>query len=186
MRLETKRLILRPFTESDASDLFEYLKEPEVNCFACMKIADIEAAKKEAVERSKDSENYFAIELKAGGKVIGEIWAHEENMAPEGDNQDTYCPCWMLNKEYQGHGYMYEAAYAYINYIFEQRGARRIYVYTEDYNIACQKLSERLGMRREGLFKEFVSFIKDADGNPIYENTYQYAMLKREWDENVN
>ena len=38
-------------------------------------------------------------------------------------------------------------------------------------------------MRREGLFMEFVSFVKDADGEPIYENTLQYAILKREWEE---
>ena len=37
-------------------------------------------------------------------------------------------------------------------------------------------------MRREGLFREFVSFIKDSTGNPIYENTMQYAILKKEWD----
>lgn len=24
--------------------------------------------------------------------------------------------------------------------------------------------------------------INDADGNPIYENTYQYAILKKEWE----
>lgn len=29
--LETERLILRPFQESDAEDVLEYLKEPEVN-----------------------------------------------------------------------------------------------------------------------------------------------------------
>ena len=37
MILETERLILRPFTESDAADAFEYLHEPMVHCFACMK-----------------------------------------------------------------------------------------------------------------------------------------------------
>jgi len=37
------------------------------------------------------------------------------------------------------------------------------------------------GARQEGLFKEFVSFINDENGNPVYENTYQYAILKREW-----
>jgi hypothetical protein len=37
-------------------------------------------------------------------------------------------------------------------------------------------------MRREGLFLEFVSFVDDGDGNPVYENTYQYAILKKEWD----
>ena len=36
-------------------------------------------------------------------------------------------------------------------------------------------------MRREGMFKEFITFINDEDGNPIYENTIQYAILKKEW-----
>ena len=34
MVIETKRLILRPFFEGDAADVYEYLKEPAVNCFA--------------------------------------------------------------------------------------------------------------------------------------------------------
>ena len=38
MVIETNRLILRPFLESDAADVYEYLKEPAVNCFASMKM----------------------------------------------------------------------------------------------------------------------------------------------------
>ena len=37
-------------------------------------------------------------------------------------------------------------------------------------------------LRQEGLFKEFVSFVKDEEGNPIYENTMQWAILKKEWE----
>ena len=37
MMIETDRLILRPCRAGDAADVFEYLKEPMVNCFACMK-----------------------------------------------------------------------------------------------------------------------------------------------------
>ena len=81
-------------------------------------------------------------------------------------------------------GYAYEAARAFFDYLIGEKGARRIYAYTEDYNVSSQKLCEKLGMRREGLFVEFVSFVKDEDGNPIYENTYQYAILKREWEQN--
>lgn len=88
----------------------------------------------------------------------------------------------MLNKDYHGKGYGYEAAKAFIDYLFTEKGARRIYAFTEDYNIASQRVCEKLGMRREGLFKEFISFVKDADGNPIFENTYQYAILKKEWE----
>jgi hypothetical protein len=36
-------------------------------------------------------------------------------------------------------------------------------------------------MRQEGLFLDYISFGKDADGTPLYENTMQYALLRREW-----
>jgi RimJ/RimL family protein N-acetyltransferase len=80
--------------------------------------------------------------------------AHPETHAPEEENAvlDTFSPCWMLNKDYHGKGYAYEAAYAYFEYLYSQKGARRIYTYTEDYNLSCQHLCEKLGMRREGMF----------------------------------
>ena len=34
MIIETERLVLRPFRESDAADVLEYLSEPAVNCYA--------------------------------------------------------------------------------------------------------------------------------------------------------
>ncbi len=184
MIIETERLILRPFIESDAVDVYEYLKKPAVNCFACMKLNSLDEAKEEMKNRIGETEYYFAIVLKENGKVIGEIDAYPETGEPhagENDPKDTFSPCWMLNKAYQGKGYAYEAAHAFFDYLFNEKGARRIYAYTEDYNIPSQRLCERLGMRREGLFLEFVSFVKDPDGRPRYENTYQYAILKKEW-----
>lgn len=183
MVIETNRLILRPFSKEDACDVFEYLCEPLVNCFACMKLNTLEETYKLLEERSKDTEYTFAIVLKENNKVIGEIDVHPESMSPEQDSVlDTFSPCWMLNKAYHGMGYAYEAAYAFFDYLFNTKGARRIYAYTEDYNITCQNLCKKLGMRQEGLFKEFVSFVNDEFGNPIYENTMQFAILKKEWD----
>ena len=184
MTIETERLILRPFLESDAEDVFEYLCEPAVNCFACMKLNSLEEARKEVKERVDETEYYFAIVLKENGKVIGEIDAYPETgeqHADENDPKDTFSPCWMLNKAYHGKGYAYEAARAFFNYLFKEKGARRIYAYTEDYNLPSQRLCEKLGMRREGLFLEFISFVNNPDGTPRYENTYQYAILKKEW-----
>ena len=182
-KIITERLILRPFEENDAADMFEYLHEPEVNCFVCMKLNSIEEALEKIKERSSGSELYFAITLKENGKTIGEIMASAESNNPEAENspKDTYSPCWMLNKKYQGKGYAYEAVYAFFDYLFRKKGARRIYAYTEDYNIRSQKLCKRLNMRREGVFTEFVSFVNNPDGTPRYENTVQYAVLKKEW-----
>lgn len=185
MIIETERLILRPFLQTDAADVYEYLREPAVNCFAYMKLNSLDEAEKEMKKRIGETEYYFAITLKESGKVIGEIEAYPETGEPHADEnavRDTFSPCWMLNINYQGKGYAFEAAYAFFDYLFQQKGARRIYAYTEDYNRSSQHLCEKLGMRREGVFLEFVSFVKNPDGTPRYENTVQYAILKREWD----
>ncbi len=179
--LETCRLILRPFEKDDLEDLYEYINAQTVHCFLNMHFRDIKEAKKELVSRIKDKTDYLAIEEKATGKVIGEIFAHPEAVDPEEHNLDTYSPCWMLNPLYQGKGYAYEAIKAYFSFLFDVKNARRIYIYTEEDNYSCQKLCEKIGMRKEGVFKEFVSFIKTDDGTPIYENTLQYAILKAEW-----
>lgn len=183
MIIETERLLLRPFLESDAADVLEYLREPVVNCFASMKLDSLEEAKEKMKKRTGETEYYFAIVLKDAGKVIGEIDAYPERGEPHDTSSpfDTFSPCWMLNEAYQGKVYAYEAAHAFFDYLFREKGARRIYAYTEDYNLPSQHLCEKLGMRREGLFKEFVSFVNNPDGTPRYENTVQYAVLKKEW-----
>lgn len=176
---ETERLILRPFTEADAGDLYEYLREPAVNCFADMRLDSPEAARQAALERAREPEYRFAIVLRESGKVIGEIEARPEG--GEGMPMDTFSPCWMLNRDYWHRGYAYEAARAFFDYLFREKGARRIYAYAEEDNLPSRRLCERLGMRREGLFLEFVSFVNDREGRPVYENTCQYAILKKEW-----
>ncbi len=185
MIIETERLILRPFIKEDYEDVFEYLHEPSVHCFECMRLNTISDAEKEVASRVNETEYYFAIVLKENNKVIGEIDAFPEASDSHSENnviKDVFSPCWMLNKDYQHKGYAYEAAYAFFNYLFESKGARRIYAYTEDYNTASKKLCEKLGMRKEAEYKEFISFVNNDDGTPLYENTLEYAVLKKEWN----
>ena len=124
--ITTERLILRPFMESDAEDVFEYLKKPMVHCFYDMKLANMEDAR-EAVAERVDDEFYLAIELKNTGKVIGELFGHPESTDPTQEDFDTFSPCWMLHPDYQGKGYMYEAANAFYAWLFSEKGVRRIY-----------------------------------------------------------
>lgn len=173
--LETERLVLRHFMEKDVLDLFAYLSKPRANCFISEKVDSVEESKKDVDERCQ-KESSIAICLKGTDKVIGDLFFEKEE-------PDTYCVGWNFNIEYQGKGYAYESAQALLAYLFGKTGARRVYAYVEDDNDRSRKLCERLGMRKEGCFMEFISFVNNPDGTPKYENTMQYAMLKREWDE---
>ena len=186
---ETERLLLRPFREDDAADVLEYLSGPLPHCFAALKLDTLDDVRAEVVKRGEDTEYCFAIVLKETGKVIGEIDAQPSNYEPPAlcsremtlPSPDTFTPSIILNAAYHASGYAYEATYALFDYLFTQKDVRRIYIYVDGYNARSQHLCEKMGLRREGVFREFVSFVNDADGNPVYEDTIQYAVLKREW-----
>lgn len=133
-----------------------------------------EAYKQLQMKQASSNDLDLAICLEENDEFIGHLFGEHEN--------DTFGICWNLLAEYGQKGYAYEAAYAYMDFLFQQKHVRRIYAYVEEDNIASQKLCQKLGMRQEGLFKEFITFVKDEDGTPIFENTLQYAILKKEWD----
>ncbi|MBA3040915.1 MAG: GNAT family N-acetyltransferase [Rhizobiaceae bacterium] len=176
--IETERLTLRPFREGDAADLFAYLHAPTATCFLSQTLADLPAAEVAVQKRALDAGS-LAICLKETGQVIGDLFGGGVGVEEE-DVQSTSVG-WNLNPQFGGQGYAFEAGRALLDHLFRSRGFRRIYAYVEDHNKASQRLCEKLGMRREGVFIEFVSFTKDDAGNPIYENTMQYAILRREW-----
>ncbi|WMJ85913.1 GNAT family N-acetyltransferase [Anaerocolumna sp. MB42-C2] len=175
MFIKTARILIRDFEEKDIAGLYEYLAAPSVNCFYSERVKSYEEALQKLKERQSGEiyGNCYAVCLLDSDLIIGEVFAKKEE-------PDTYSVGWHFNLKYGRKGYATEAAEALFNDLF-QKDARRIYAYTEDNNIPSQKLCERLGMRKEGLFLEFISFINNSDGTPHYENTYQYAILKKEW-----
>lgn len=182
--LETGRLVLRNFRESDAEALFAYLKAPTASCFFSLKLADLTAARNEAMKRSQGDE-FIAVCIKASGQLIGDLFVHPDPKWPEGadESPDTASVGWNFNARFGGQGYASEAASALCADLFANQGMRRLYAYVEDHNTSSQRLCEKLGMREEGLFREYVTFQNDEAGNPIYENTMQYAILRHEWDQ---
>lgn len=170
--IETNRLVLRQFTRRDAADLFEYLHRPVASCFLSLALKNMDDADQEVVKRSLDA-NSIAVCLRYSGKLIGDLFAEPED--------DTYSVGWNFNPGFGGNGYASEAAAAMFAHLFTERAARRLYAYVEETNTNSRRLCERLGLRQEGVFKEFVSFRNDNNGAPIYENTMQYALLRHEW-----
>lgn len=87
----------------------------------------------------------------------------------------------VFNNRFQGQGYATESAKALLEFAFCQLDARRIIASCSSENERSWKLLERLGMRREGLLLKNVAFKKDPQGNPIWLDSYLYALLDSEW-----
>ena len=68
-----------------------------------------------------------------------------------------------------------------MSYGFEQLQARRIVAMCNPENTSSWKLLERLHMRREGHLRKNIYFKRDEQGKPIWNDTYEYAILLDEW-----
>lgn len=169
----TDRLIIRRFEESDWQDLHEYLSDTEVVKFEPYEIYSESQAKEEAIARSKDN-SFYAVCLKENGKLIGNLYFCKEDF-------DTFELGYVFNRKYQGHGYATEAARALIDHAFTHFGARRIIAMCNPKNEHSWKLLERLHMRREGFLLQNIYFKTDCNGEPMWVDTYEYAILKTEW-----
>lgn len=171
----TPRLIIRAFNHQDALPLFDYLSAPRTPCFYDEKLSSVEEAAAEVRKRAQDT-SQFAVCLKETDHLIGHLFADNS----EEPDPNTWGVGWHFNPRVEGQGFATESITALFHYLFTEKQARRLYAYVEDYNLASQKLCDRLKMRQEGCFKEFVSFITQ-DGGEQYDNTFVYALLKKEW-----
>ncbi len=172
MRAETERLIIRSFADRDTQGVLRLWSNPRANCYVRDRISTMEEAS-QRISKAKPAYD-LAVCLKEDNTFIGTVFGLREE-------PDTFSPCWNFLPDYGGKGYAFEAAKAYFAYLFEEMGIRRLYAYTDEENLRSQKLCRKLGMRQEGLFKEFMSFVNNPDGTPFYENTFQFALLKKEW-----
>lgn len=172
--LKTERLALRPFEETDAEGLHAYLGDEEVVRYEPYGAMTMEECRLEAARRASD-EAFWAVCL-ADGTLIGNLYLSGADEF--GTREIGYVfaqACWHK-------GYATEAARRLVAYAFERLATRRIIALCDTRNAASFALMERLGMRREGEFKKNVGFKTDAHGNTIWTDSYQYAILKEEFE----
>jgi RimJ/RimL family protein N-acetyltransferase len=177
-QLTSQRLLIRSFTKNDWKDLYEYLSDERVIRYEPYEVFSEEQCKHEAIQRSKN-DAFLAVCLKDTNKVIGNLYFSEQEF-------DTWEIGYVFNHNYQGAGYATESAREVLREAFDQLGARRIIAMCDPENKASWRLLERLGMRREGHLLKNIYFKKDSLGNPIWKDTYEYAILEEEWRGNNN
>lgn len=156
--IRTNRLILREFRESDYDDLFEFLSQLKDDEFEGYPRITYETGL-EHMKYRIGSEEFYAIELKDSGKVIGNIYCGNRDFSAI---EIRY----IVNKNYQRKGYACEALKAVIDHAFKE-GIHRIYVECDPRNLSSWMLLEKAGLKREAHFRQNIYFHKDENGDPI-------------------
>jgi aminoglycoside 6'-N-acetyltransferase len=115
---------------------------------------------------------YFqiAIELKETGLLVGDC-----AMKIDEDDERQAEIGFTLARAYQGRGIASEAVSCVLEYAFASLGLHRVIAITDCENAASVALLERLGLRREGHFRQNV-WCKGKWGDE-----YLYAILHEEW-----
>lgn len=166
--METDRLILRRYTESDLQDLYEFLSDAEVlkyEPYRPMNIKEVEGN----LEWRISSNEMIAVELKSNKKLIGNMYIGRRDF-------EALEIGYVFNRHYWGKGYAKESCKALVEQAFAD-GIHRIFAECDPQNVNSWKLLQALGFIREAHLKKNIYFWKDNDNKPIWKDTYIYARL---------
>jgi RimJ/RimL family protein N-acetyltransferase len=174
--IETSRLRLRRFADEDLPIFIAYRNDPLVAQYQSWEgISEAEAVafvrEEEAAPIGEPGEGcQIAIELKESGRMIGDCFF---KVMEDDPRQAEFG--FTLARGAQGNGFATEAVSALLSWAFPACDLHRVVAIVDTRNAASVALLERLGMRREGHFRQNVWF-KGAWGDE-----YVYAILRDEW-----
>lgn len=120
-QIETERLILRPFQESDLDDFYEYASVDGVGEMAGWRHHENHEKSKEILDSFIREDKTFAICLKHNNKVIGSLGVEKYGMEDKLTEFFDYKGRelgYVLSRDYWGRGIMAEAVMAVIDYLF--------------------------------------------------------------------
>lgn len=173
--LPTPRLTLRPARMSDAQDLFEYSRDPEVARHvlwdAHSSIYQTRGYIRFLLRQYRSgAPSTFVIEHTRQRKVIGTIgfmWMQQENRSAEVG--------YSLNRSYWNQGYMTEALRAVLDFGFSRLYLNRIEAQHESANPASGRVMAHVGMRHEGTLRQRLY------NKGRYVDVELYSILRQEY-----
>lgn len=145
MYLETERLVLRPWLDSDAESLYEYAKDPEVGPIAGWPPHTSVENSREIIANVLSADKTFAVCLKEDNKAIGSIGlmtGSASNLGlPDTEGEIGY---W-IGVPFWGRGLIPEAVRELIRYGFEDLKLEKIWCGYFEGNIKSRRVQEKCG-----------------------------------------
>lgn len=175
--INTSRLCIRNLLVSDIDDFYAYRSDAEVTKYQGFDVMTKQQCEK-FIESQLDKEFgkagewvQYAIALAGTNKLIGDcavkLQQYDTLIAEIGIT---------ISPNYQRKGYAQETLKELLTFLFDKQAVHRVVETVDAENVASIHLLKSVGFREEGHFVENI-FFKGKWGSE-----YQYAMLKREWD----
>lgn len=178
LNIRTSRLNIRHLVLSDLSDFYVYRSNPEVTKYQGFDVMTMSQAQQFIEENSakyfgKPGEwVQYGIENRESGQLIGDcaikLDLHDTRIAEIGIT---------ISHLQQKRGFAKECLMGILSFLFDEKQIHRVVEIVDAENIASINLLKSTGFRQEGHFIENI-FFKGKWGSE-----FQFAMLKREWDE---
>lgn len=177
LNIQTTRLTIRHLELSDLSDFHVYRSNPEVTKYQGFDTMTMEQA--EEFIKGNSTKDFgkagewvqYGIENSETKQLIGDC-------AIKLDQYDTRIAEIGITISHleQKKGYAKEALIGVLTFLFDTKEIHRVVEIVDAENIASISLLKSVGFKQEGHFIENI-FFKGKWGSE-----FQYAMLKREWD----
>ena len=145
LTLETERLILRPWEESDAESLYEYAKDDRIGPVAGWPPHSSVENSRRIIRTVLSEPETYAVCLKEDNKAIGSISLKLNGHTDMTDRDDECELGYWLGVPYWGRGIIPEAARELLRHGFADLGMRTVWCGYYDGNIRSKRVQEKCG-----------------------------------------
>ncbi|NTV91476.1 MAG: GNAT family N-acetyltransferase [Clostridiales bacterium] len=173
-KLETDRLILRPWQISDIEDFYEYAKNPNVGPAAGWEPHKDILTTGHILQQFLNKDEVWALVYKENGRVIGSLGVHNDDKRK---GVRARMVGYALSEEYWGRGIMTEAVKEVIRYMFENAGFDVLSCYHYPFNDRSRRVIEKSGFRYDGTLRH-ASMVFDGK---TYDDVC-YSITRSEWN----
>lgn len=177
-KLYTERLIMRKWAETDAENLYEYAKNPDVGPIAGWPVHENVEFSKKAIKEYLSFPGIYAVCLKENNLAIGSVGLHfGENSNLTVSEDEAELGYW-IGVPFWGRGLIPEACREVLRYGFEELGLNKIWCAYFNDNIKSKRVQEKLGFiyshTNENIYWELMD---------DYRTEHISCMPKEQWTE---
>lgn len=173
MKLETRRLLIRPTNMNDLNKITEMLSDEETMRFFVEGTYSKDKVE-EIINRNQKETHHFTVLLKSSNRIIGKI-SYNPWFMPR-----TKEIGWIFFNTATNNGYCTEAAETIKKYAFEEEKIHRLIATCDPRNQASKRVCEKLGMRLEGHFKKCILYKENEWWDELFFSLLEENYYKRD------